>query len=255
MSIGKSLSVQYSPSYNSLQIAGGSSGGGGGGGSETAKPSAPTGVNATAGDDYINIYWNSVSGADEYKVYRSTSANGSYTGISYTTNTSYTDEDVKSGTTYYYKVTAWNEAGESAKSEYTSAKITSSGGGGTGGGGNNEDYHYGPVITEVSGSVSGNYMTVKWKTKSGSGFGWGKADKVEVWILDPIGSENYDWGWRVDGTYTGSNATSGSHKISGYYTGYKDDVGAVKIAIKAINDYGTDSRTLVYMVDSKKWYY
>ncbi len=233
---------------------GGNNPGGGGdnpGGGGASKPNTPSGVEATASSSYITVTWNSVSGADYYNVYRSTSASGTYSSVSTVYSTTYTDYNVNAGTTYYYKVTAENSAGESGKSSYASAKINSGGGGG---GGNEQ--HYGPVITEVSGSVSGNYITVKWKTKSGSGWGWDPANKIEVYIHDPIGNETYDgWGWRVDGTYTGSSATSGSHKISGYYVGYKDEYGSVKIAIKASNDYGTDSRTLVYIVDEKKWYY
>ena len=224
---------------------------GGGGGGTTSKPNTPSGVKATASSSYITVTWNSVSGADNYNVYRSISASGTYSFISTAYATSYTDYNVNEGTTYYYKVTAENSAGESGKSTYASAKINSGGGGG---GGNEQ--HYGPVITEVSGSVSGNYITVKWKTKSGSGWGWDAADKIEVYIHDPIGNETYDgWGWRVDGTYTGSSVTSGSHTISGYYTGYRDEYGSVKIGIKAINAYGSDIRQLVYMVDGKKWYY
>ncbi len=223
----------------------------GGGGGTTSKPNTPSGVEATASSSYITVTWKSVSGADNYNVYRSTSASGTYSFISTVYSTSYTDYNVNAGTTYYYKVTAENSAGESGKSAYASAKINSGGGGG---GGNEQ--HYGPLITEVSGSVSGNYITVKWKTKSGSGLGWDAADKIEVWIHDPIGNETYDgWGWVVDGTYTGSSVTSGSHKIRGYYTGYRDEYGSVKIAIRATNDYGTDTRTLVYMIDEKKWYY
>lgn len=224
------------------------SGSGGGGGGTTSKPNTPSGVTATASSSYITITWNSVSGADNYNVYRSTSASGTYSFISTAYSTSYTDYNVNEGITYYYKVTAENSAGESGKSASASAKISSSGGG--------NEQHYGPVITEVSGSVSGNYIIVKWKTKTGSGWGWDAADKIEVLIHDPIGNETYDgWGWRVDGTYTGSSVTSGSHKISGYYKGYKDEYGSVKIAIRAINDYGKDTRTLVYFVDENKWYY
>lgn len=240
--------------YDQITFNGNSGGGGGGdnpGGGGTTKPNTPSGVEATASSSSITVTWNSVSGADNYNVYRSTSSSGTYSSIATVYSTTYTDYNVNAGTTYYYKVTAENSAGESSKSAYASAKINSGGGGG---GGNEQ--HYGPVITEVSGSVSGNYITVKWKTKSGSGFGWDAADKIEVLIHDPIGNETYDgWGWVVDGTYTGSSVTSGSHKISGYYTGYRDEYGSVKIAIRATNDYGTDTRTLVYIIDEKKWYY
>ena len=90
---------------------------------EITKPNAPTGVSAEAYSSYIKITWNYVNGADSYKVYRSTSANGTYSSLQTTSSTSYTDYDASEGTTYYYKVTAINSAGESNKSSYASAKI------------------------------------------------------------------------------------------------------------------------------------
>ncbi len=107
----------------------GSGGGGGGGG--TSKPSTPTGVTATASSSYINITWNSVSGATSYKIYRSTSASGSYSYIDVSTVTRYSDYTATAGTTYYYKVSAVNSAGESSKSSYASATISGGGGGTT----------------------------------------------------------------------------------------------------------------------------
>jgi len=86
-------------------------------------PATPTGVSAMAsGTNSINIYWDSVSGASSYKVYRS---NNYYSGydLIYTSYYSgyYADYDVSSGTTYYYKVSAVNSYGESALSGYYSA--------------------------------------------------------------------------------------------------------------------------------------
>jgi len=103
---------------------------GGGGGGSTSKPSTPTNVSASVSSSCIEVTWSSVSEADSYNVYRATSASGTY---SYKGNTSYpyySDCSVTAGTTYYYKVTAENSAGESAKSTYASAKVPTSGGGG-----------------------------------------------------------------------------------------------------------------------------
>ena len=52
--------------------------------------------------------WNSVKGAKGYNVYRKTSKNGKWIKIAATTNTSYTDKNVKSGSNYYYIVKAYN---------------------------------------------------------------------------------------------------------------------------------------------------
>ncbi|MHB9292826.1 hypothetical protein Holit_01937 [Hollandina sp. SP2] len=92
------------------------------GGSTTAVPSVPSGVTATAqSSSSIRVSWNSVSGATSYKVYRSASASGTYTLITTTTATSYTNTGLSSRTTYYYKVSAVNSAGASAQSAYASA--------------------------------------------------------------------------------------------------------------------------------------
>lgn len=52
------------------------------------------------------LTWKAVTGAKEYKVYRATSPNGTYTLMKTATSTSYTNTSAKKGTTYYYKVQA-----------------------------------------------------------------------------------------------------------------------------------------------------
>ncbi len=69
----------------------------------------------------IKVSWKAVDGADEYKVYRATSKNGTYTLMKTTTGTSYTNTGAKTGTTYYYKVRAIHE-NSSANSAYSSIK-------------------------------------------------------------------------------------------------------------------------------------
>ena len=62
------------------------------------------------------LTWNTVDGAVSYKVYRSTSENGTYTLMKTTTSTTYTNTSAVKGTTYYYRVKAVcsNSAGDSA---------------------------------------------------------------------------------------------------------------------------------------------
>ena len=91
--------------------------GGGGGG----VPSAPTGIWAQAtSSDRIDIFWNPVSGAERYNVYRSYSSDGDYTYTGYI-DAAYTgtwDDTLSPETVYYFKVSAENSNGESAKSTY-----------------------------------------------------------------------------------------------------------------------------------------
>jgi len=85
----------------------------------TTRPSMPTGVSAninSAGD--INITWSSVPNATGYNIYRSTTSSGTYTKIGTSPTTSYIDYNVAAGTTYYYKVSAYNGGGEGPQSNY-----------------------------------------------------------------------------------------------------------------------------------------
>lgn len=65
----------------------------------------------------VKLTWDSIAGASSYKVYRSESKNGTYKLMKTTTSTSYINTSAKTGTTYYYKVTAVESDGtESAYS-------------------------------------------------------------------------------------------------------------------------------------------
>jgi len=86
------------------------------------KPGIPPNLTATpVSSSSINLSWSSVPVATEYYVYRSTSAYGTYSYVTSTSYTSYTDTYLYSGTTYYYKVSAYNSAGTSEQSPHTSA--------------------------------------------------------------------------------------------------------------------------------------
>ena len=72
----------------------------------------------------VALTWASVSGADQYNVYRASVSGGPYTLIkSGVTDTSYLDMTVVHNTTYYYVVRAQNSAGESSNSNQTTAVI------------------------------------------------------------------------------------------------------------------------------------
>lgn len=87
----------------------------------TAPPVAPTGVAAgNAGTITIDVSWNAVTGADAYKVYRSTNGTD-YSYVTLETGTTYTDTGLQHSTTYYYKLSAKNVAGEGSLSTATSA--------------------------------------------------------------------------------------------------------------------------------------
>jgi fibronectin type 3 domain-containing protein len=88
-------------------------------------PSVPSGLTVSSvGSIGITLLWNPVTGATEYRIYRSSSASGTYTQIGTSTGASYTNTGLSGATTYYYKVSAYNTGGESAQSGQVSGTTT-----------------------------------------------------------------------------------------------------------------------------------
>ncbi len=87
-----------------------------------AVPAAPTGVTATAGSDsQIKVSWGSVTEATSYTVSRATNSGGPYTVLSRQSGTTYANNGLAPGTTYYYVVTATTSIGTSVNSAQASA--------------------------------------------------------------------------------------------------------------------------------------
>ncbi|HOS99974.1 MAG TPA: S8 family serine peptidase, partial [Acidobacteriota bacterium] len=83
---------------------------------------APTGVTATTnGNNSILVDWNSVSGAVQYKVYRSTTSGGPYSLLSTVSapTTDYSDNNLSGGFTYYYVVTSYGSGSSACDSGYS----------------------------------------------------------------------------------------------------------------------------------------
>ena len=92
---------------------------------DSTLPPAPTGVTATAAGSQINLFWNTVTEATSYQVWRATSEGGTYSQIGgASTFTSMRDTNALSGTTYYYVVRAVNDSGESADSAFATASLS-----------------------------------------------------------------------------------------------------------------------------------
>lgn len=143
------------------------------------------------------IKWKKVSGASGYVIYRSTSKNGKYTNIATikkTGTTSYTDKNLTTGKTYYYKIRAYkNINGKKIYGGYSnidSVKITLKA----------------PVISSIT-VKDYRTVTIKWKKVSGA----------NGYILYRSTSQN--------GTYkkiaTVKGSTTLSYQNSGLTTGKK----------------------------------
>jgi len=92
-----------------------------------AIPGAPTSLSiSTASASQLDLSWSAPSsGADSYKIYRSTSSGGSLTTVATgITATSYSNTGLSTGTRYYYKVKATNSEGDSGYSSEASRFTT-----------------------------------------------------------------------------------------------------------------------------------
>jgi len=85
-------------------------------------PDRPTGLKATAGDAQVVLAWNAADRASSYEIKRSTNLDGPYVKIAQVNGTTYTDQNVKNGTRYYYVVNAMNAKGASGNSYSVNAK-------------------------------------------------------------------------------------------------------------------------------------
>ncbi len=83
----------------------------------------PANLSATASDSRVDLIWDSVTEANSYNVYRSTTQGGPYSLLapSVTDVTYYSDASVVNDTTYYYVVSASYDEGESPYSVEVSA--------------------------------------------------------------------------------------------------------------------------------------
>lgn len=184
-------------------------------------PYAPSDLTVIGGVGQITLSWTAGSGATSYNLYRSAesglqSATPVVTGI---TGTNYTDTDLNSGTTYYYRVAGVNASGVSGFAPEAQATTT----------GVNPDptqYHFetdpqgwyggGGIISGVTSSAAQKYagnrsLAVNFNSASagnamvtlnGVAVPAGATIAFRVWIpsghkistIEPI-VQDYNWGW------------------------------------------------------------
>lgn len=78
----------------------------------------PTGITLEAlSATKIRVTWNAVTGAKKYRLVRALTETGIYEDIGKSATTTYTDTGLDPNTTYYYKISAKGDAGESDQSQ------------------------------------------------------------------------------------------------------------------------------------------
>ncbi len=133
-------------------------------------PPTPTGLSATAGDQKVTLNWNASEGATKYNIYYKVGEKWPF--LTQTQNTSFTHTGLTNGVTYYYKVSALNDADqESAASEAVSATPQASPSSGGGGGvilPSNLGDTIPPSISDIKLNVGDTFVKIFWKTSEPS---------------------------------------------------------------------------------------
>lgn len=231
-------SVTFSSAGSSCSISvtqdgsGGSTGGDNTGGQTNQKPAAPTGLTAIPDGPstapFAMVKWNNVQGATSYIVYRSNTAQGSYSQLKTVTYASYADESVKYGNTYYYKVKAVNSYGQSDFSSYAECAFT-------------DRRKPGPV-KYGNCTVSGSTMTLRWTVPTDPSYG--KPTKALLQVINP------DTNKAATLQTLSGTATS----VSFTYSNWVDKDGFVKTAIILENENGSGGGSAkVYDTKNKRW--
>jgi chitodextrinase len=104
--------------------------GGGGGGSDTTPPSTPGSLSATAASSsQINLSWTASTdnvGVLDYDILRSADG-ANFAPVASTSSTSHSDSSVAASTTYWYRVTANDAAGNASAASNTASATTPAG--------------------------------------------------------------------------------------------------------------------------------
>jgi fibronectin type 3 domain-containing protein len=171
----------------------------------TTTPTTPTNVSASAGNSTVNLSWappssNGGSAITGYKLYRSTTSGNESLLINLGNVTSYADNAVVNGTTYYYQLSAVNAIGEGSRTSEvqstTAPAITVPGA---------------PVLN--SAQFGNNSVTLKWTAPANTG--GLSIDYYSIYRGSSSGGETYLA--QVSNTPTTTQYTDNSVTNSGTY--------------------------------------
>jgi len=175
-------------------------------------PGAPQNVEASDGtySDRVRITWSPVPGANHYEVHRATARDGTYELIGETTTTTYDDTAVTVGTTYWYKVRAWNVLGYGPFSDPDSGYAAAAGGGGGGGGGTAQLPGQPRNLAATDGTYS-DKIVITWSAATG-------AKRYEVWRAPATGpADPAETTYKLIGETTSTSYTDTEPKLCELY--------------------------------------
>ena len=94
--------------------------------SDTTAPTTPEGLTAYAGKRMVSLSWKASSdtggsGLAGYEIWRSTNITGTYAKINTTAGTTYADNGLRRGVTYWYRTVAYDVAGNRSSSSNTAS--------------------------------------------------------------------------------------------------------------------------------------
>lgn len=181
---------------------------GSGGGTDTAAPTAPTGLTATASGTTVSLNWSASTdnvGVTGYQVLR----NGTQVGTA--TGTSYTDTGLGASTGYSYAVRAVDAAGNASAASNTATVTT-----GTGGSGGPVDpsrwytvknTNSGKCVDDTDGSTANGAFVQQWSCQAGSTNQQWQFQPTDSGYYKVVGRRSATAAWDVTG---GAGAGSGA---------------------------------------------
>ena len=157
----------------------------------TLSLSAPSGLTATGTAGQVSLDWSAVTSANSYTVYwdNATGISSSSTAITSVSNDNYTHSSLDNGSTYYYKVAAFDTDNTTG---YLSSEVSAA--------------TPLPAPDNLSASGANNTITLTWNSVSGATsytLYWDNASGIDSSdnVIDNITNVNYTHSSLSDGTY------------------------------------------------------